>query len=117
MLKFQEAEYAGNGHLLYEDDDTKRRLWREQGHQRTDVMIYALYGHDGEPPGTQPSPEDALNALIDRQAEEEAEAAAEARKDRIKARLRKLDKIEAERLRLVRRKRRRRKKARLQQSS
>ena len=78
MLKFQEAEYGGNGHFMKLKKKAQRQRWLDQKRQREDAMIFArhLHGVNGSidscgrnsPPDVfQPSPEDALIEAIDKE--------------------------------------------------
>lgn len=60
MLLFLEAEYGGNGHLLY-DQAEQRRLWVRQKHQQHDAMTYSTaYDDERMTAWASMSPESAL---------------------------------------------------------
>lgn len=80
IVKFQEAEYGGNGHLMHEDQEEQRRLWRQQKKQQRDAMTYSRSEEAGIPVGVQPNPEDAILELLDRQKEAYLEQKEEIRK-------------------------------------
>ena len=89
MLRFQEAEYGGNGHLMHDDQDEQRRLWVQQKKQQRDAMTYARLEELPIAQGSQPSPEDAFIEALDREAETKKRVREEARKAGVTVRTKK----------------------------
>lgn len=87
MKTFLEAEYGGNGHLMFAgDQEEQRRLWRQQKKQDRDAMTIAMnVGEFSANTAVSANPEDALIDVIDAQNAREAAAEEQARRERLDA--------------------------------
>lgn len=65
LFAFHEAEYGGNGKILYEDIEEVRRLWRENKRQAVDAHNCARHDLPVEEISTGENTEEALAASID----------------------------------------------------